>query len=291
MSSCSNDDTEVETQDFNPGDVLVGIKSGTSINSIFDFINQFDQTVDNINSLKFTSDLSSDNLQYVLDFLNEKAYTNRGGWFVSGYLHHQTNQITIFPRLYGLNNLGYQNDWLTSMDELELIESYNIELNSGVIHFNVPIGSELEWERQFENYSIVEWAELNRFVDIDPLADDNGNTNNCDIKTIESAEQYVNAAADQLEINSLSISDNCLKINFSSGGCSGDTWQLKLIDSEDILESIPPQRNLRLSLKNEELCEAFITKDLTFDISNLQVDGNQVQLNITNSDESIVYEY
>lgn len=135
-----------------------------------------------------------------------------------------------------------------------MIESYNIELNSGVIHFNVPIGSELEWERQFENYSIVEWAELNRFVDIDPLADDNGNTNNCDIKTIESAEQYVNAAADQLEINSLSISDNCLKINFSSGGCSGDTWQLKLIDSEDILESIPPQRNLRLSLKNEELC-------------------------------------
>ena len=88
-----------------------------------------------------------------------------------------------------------------------------------------------------------------------------------------------------------SINDNCLKINFSSGGCNGDTWELKLIDSEDILESYPPQRNLRLSLKNEELCEAYITKELTFDISNLQVDGNKVQLNLTNSDKNILYEY
>ncbi|MCD6543736.1 MAG: hypothetical protein J7K34_04440 [Flavobacteriaceae bacterium] len=121
--------------------------------------------------------------------------------------------------------------------------------------------------------------------------DDNGNSNNCDFETLISAEQYTNAPSNPLTVNSLEIYDNCLKINFSSGGCNGDTWELKLIDSEDILESLPPQRNLRLSLKNEELCEAYITKELTFDISNLQVDGNQVQLNITNSDEIILYEY
>ena len=121
--------------------------------------------------------------------------------------------------------------------------------------------------------------------------DDNGNQNNCDSGTIISAEQYSNAPADQLEINNLTINDNCLKINFSSGGCDGNTWELKLIDSGDIMESNPPQRNLRLSLKNEELCEAYITKELTFDISNLKVDGNKVQLNIINSDENILYEY
>jgi len=82
-----------------------------------------------------------------------------------------------------------------------------------------------------------------------------------------------------------------LKINFSSSGCNGDTWELKLIDSEDILESNPPQRNLRLSLKNEESCLAYITKELTFDISNLQVNGNKVQLNLTNSDKNILYKY
>ena len=121
--------------------------------------------------------------------------------------------------------------------------------------------------------------------------DDNGNQNNCDFGTIISAEQYTNAPADQLEINNLTINDNCLKINFSSGGCDGNTWELKLIDSGDIMESNPPRRNLRLSLKNEELCEAYITKELTFDISNLKVDGNKVQLNIINSDENILYEY
>ncbi len=121
--------------------------------------------------------------------------------------------------------------------------------------------------------------------------DDNKNPANCDFKTVISAEQYANAPSDQLSINSLEINGDYLKINFSSSGCSGDTWELKLIDSEAILDSNPSQRNLRLSLNNDELCEAYITKELTFDISNLQVEGKKVQLNLTNSDESILYEY
>ena len=123
--------------------------------------------------------------------------------------------------------------------------------------------------------------------------DGNGNedSNNCDLETIINAEQYESAPYNPLNINSLEINDSCLKINFSSSGCSGETWELKLIDSEDILESNPPQRNLRLSLKNEELCEAYITNELTFDISSLKVDGSQVKLNITNDDDSILYDY
>ncbi|MEW7277978.1 hypothetical protein ABW636_05230 [Aquimarina sp. 2201CG1-2-11] len=121
--------------------------------------------------------------------------------------------------------------------------------------------------------------------------DDESSNDNCGLTTIISAKQYSDAPSDQLTINSLTIENNCLKINFGSSGCSGDSWELKLIDSEDILESMPPQRNLRLSLKNEEACQAFITKDITFDISSLKVDGNQVQLTITNSDESVLYEY
>ena len=113
----------------------------------------------------------------------------------------------------------------------------------------------------------------------------------CDKIVIISASEYENAPNDEITINHLSINGDCLKINFSASGCSGDSWEVKLIDSEDILESNPPQRNLRLSLKNEELCEAFITKELTFDIRNLQTNGNQVLLNITNSDQQILYKY
>jgi len=121
--------------------------------------------------------------------------------------------------------------------------------------------------------------------------DENENLANCDFEILISAEQYADAPSDHLTINSLTIDDNCLKISFSSRGCDGDTWELQLIDSEDFLESDPPQRNLRLSLNNEELCLAYITKEMSFDISSLQEDGNKLQLNLTNSDQSIVYEY
>ncbi|WP_299243300.1 hypothetical protein [uncultured Aquimarina sp.] len=121
--------------------------------------------------------------------------------------------------------------------------------------------------------------------------DENINPSSCEFETLISSEQFIDAPNDQLTINNLVINDNCLTINFGSSGCSGDTWELKLIDSNVILESDPPQRNLRLSLKNEELCDAFITQELSFDISNLKVEGNQVMLNISNSDDSILYEY
>ncbi len=126
---------------------------------------------------------------------------------------------------------------------------------------------------------------------ITACSNDDDVTTNCDRFTIISSEQFANAPNDHLIINSLEINDNCLKINFSSGGCNGDTWEIKLIDSDRVSESLPPQRDLRLSLKNEELCDAWITKELTFDINNLKVNENQVLLTITNSNDQILYEY
>jgi hypothetical protein len=169
LYSCSNDDSENETQEFISGEVSVGIKSGTDIADLFNFISQFELEVDNVNSLSFTSNLPSDNLQSVLDNLNQKNYTNDGvNWFVTGYLHYQTSQIWIFPRLFDMNNMDYQQDWLTSMVELELNDVHNVDLNSGIIRFKVPEGQELLWKNQFENYDIVDWAELNYIADIEP---------------------------------------------------------------------------------------------------------------------------
>ncbi|GAA0730801.1 hypothetical protein GCM10009430_42320 [Aquimarina litoralis] len=121
--------------------------------------------------------------------------------------------------------------------------------------------------------------------------DNNVAPTNCDMTTLISATEFADGPSDPVSINSISITDNCLKINFGSSGCDGDTWQLNLIDSGIVLESDPPQRNLRLSLSNEEACLAFITQELDFDISNLQVEGNQLILNVANFDESISYEY
>ncbi|MBP2834126.1 hypothetical protein J8281_18155 [Aquimarina sp. U1-2] len=122
-------------------------------------------------------------------------------------------------------------------------------------------------------------------------SDDDTNTSICDQQTIVSAEQYENAPKDQLFINSVAIIGDCLSINFSSSGCDGNSWEVNLIDSEIVALSLPPQRNLRLSLKNDEACEAFITKERTFDIRNLRVSGDQVVLSVDDFEDLILYEY
>lgn len=115
--------------------------------------------------------------------------------------------------------------------------------------------------------------------------------NGCDLGTVISQELYREAPSDEATINSLEIEGDCMRINFSASGCSGESWKITLIDSGSILESDPPQRNLRFSLDNNELCEAFITKNLTFNIKNLRVEGGRVQLNLTNSGDQVLYEY
>ena len=170
LSSCSNDDAEIDTLEFAPGEISVGIKSGTDIKYLFGFINQFEHKVIVIRALTFTSRLSSGDLQNVLKVLNEKTYTNDGlNWRVTGYLNHQTNQITIFPKLFNMENIKNQNDWLTSLDEFKLKSEHHKDLNSGIIVFTVPSGEEHKWKSHFKNYAVVDWAELHYFADIKPI--------------------------------------------------------------------------------------------------------------------------
>ncbi len=117
-------------------------------------------------------------------------------------------------------------------------------------------------------------------------------TTACDQSTIISAQQFENAPDAPLNINNLTIEGDCLRVKFSASGCSGNTWVVKLIDKGVVLESNPPQRILRVSLLNNEACLAVFTQEYTFDITNLRVENtNEVLLNITNSDEQILYSY
>lgn len=113
----------------------------------------------------------------------------------------------------------------------------------------------------------------------------------CDLGTTISQDLFRNAPADQVTINSLEIENDCLKINFSASGCNGESWKVRLIDSGSIKESDPPQRDLRLSLDNDEMCEAFITRELSFNIASLKVQGGSVLLNLANSGDQILYAY
>jgi hypothetical protein len=113
------------------------------------------------------------------------------------------------------------------------------------------------------------------------------------LETIIDPTQFKSASLDPLTLNDLEIQNDRLWINFSANGCSGDTWKVKLITTHFVLESKPPQRELVLSLKNDEPCSAPISRDVTFDISNLQLEegGDEMWLNIINTDRRIFYEY
>ena len=120
----------------------------------------------------------------------------------------------------------------------------------------------------------------------------NETESSCDEAPIVDTEQYNNATTDAFEIQDISINGDCLTVQISSGGCDGNNWEVKLFASEEVLESLPPQRNLKISLKDEEDCEALIMKEFKFNISSLQVNGSEnVILNFSNFDEALLYEY
>lgn len=113
----------------------------------------------------------------------------------------------------------------------------------------------------------------------------------CPTMAIIDAKKYKNAPDDELTIISAVITDDCLNITFSASGCDGSSWEVKLIDADVIMESYPVQRNLRLSLRNNEACDAVISQQVSFDIGPLQLDYDKMYLNLRNSGEQLLYEY
>ncbi|SIO08375.1 hypothetical protein [Algoriphagus halophilus] len=67
-----------------------------------------------------------------------------------------------------------------------------------------------------------------------------------DSKVLVDQKAFDSAITDDLKINSLDLKGDFLTINISAGGCNGESWEIRLIDSGEVLESDPPQRNLVL---------------------------------------------
>ncbi|WP_442264871.1 DUF6970 domain-containing protein [Tenacibaculum sp. ZS6-P6] len=104
--------------------------------------------------------------------------------------------------------------------------------------------------------------------------------------------RYNATNTDSYSITLVSIQNNILTLEVTSSGCSGDSWVMNLIDSDEISESFPPQRNLKLELINNEACTSVVTKEVKFNISQLQVTRiNQVILNLNGWNSPINYNY
>ena len=115
--------------------------------------------------------------------------------------------------------------------------------------------------------------------------------NGCDEVAIVDQDLYDNVPSSHLVIEEMEIVDDCLWVKFSASGCSGDSWKLRLIGSEQVKYSEPPQRDVRFVLENNELCEAYFTKEMTFDISALKSNGEAMLLNVIDSDQRLLYNH
>lgn len=112
---------------------------------------------------------------------------------------------------------------------------------------------------------------------------------NCERSTLVDNIAFVNDPSHHVNIIETEITDDCLRIKFGTSGCSDEGWNVKLIDSEEIIYTSPAKRTVRLSVQNTGLCEAAFTKEMTFDLSVLQLnteteltivlDNNSAELN------------
>lgn len=112
----------------------------------------------------------------------------------------------------------------------------------------------------------------------------------CDQIAIADQDLFENAASSHVVIEEIEIMDDCLWVKFSASGCSGDSWKLRLIGSEQVKYSEPPQRDVRFVLENNELCQAYFTKEMTFDISALKSNGEAMLLNVINTEHRVLYD-
>lgn len=114
----------------------------------------------------------------------------------------------------------------------------------------------------------------------------------CDAETIVDNELYENTQSAFYTFGNVEINGDCLSITISSSGCSGETWELELVGSEGVMGSFPVQRNIKVVLTNNEACLAVFSREWTFDLLPLQVNGeSQVTLNLQDFSEPILYSY
>ncbi len=96
---------------------------------------------------------------------------------------------------------------------------------------------------------------------------------------------------DPFFISDAKITGDSLQIKFGASCCSGNSWIIKLVGSQEVLYSDPPQRSIRLSLKNDELCMMACGKTVIFDLKPFRVSGGEIILNLNGWSGQLLYNY
>lgn len=120
----------------------------------------------------------------------------------------------------------------------------------------------------------------------------NPNPTNCNKFSLVNEAKYNQVSTSNYGIDNVVLNGDCLEITLSSSGCNPDNWDMNLIFFEDVMESNPIQRNAKVELINNEACLAVFKKTVSFDLTTIQMIGqNKVLINIQGWNTSILYQY
>ena len=123
--------------------------------------------------------------------------------------------------------------------------------------------------------------------------DDYAMLNTCDVKSEIIPQSDFNAIhTSNYVISKIELHNDCLKITYGSSGCGTELWEENLFSTNSFYTVFPLQRTLKMELINEEECLAVFQKTISFDLTPLQIDTqNILPLKIEGWNEQILYEY
>ncbi len=134
---------------------------------------------------------------------------------------------------------------------------------------------------------------LMAFVLLACESDDNAPSSEiCDVLA-EISESRFNATDNtNYLIEEARIVGDCLEVQLQSGGCDGSTWSARLFDSGSIDDSLPPQRAIIIALKNNEECDALVSRSFSFELTPLQLANEEsVLLLLTGWTPALEYDF
>lgn len=123
--------------------------------------------------------------------------------------------------------------------------------------------------------------------------DENGTAVFCDYTAVINKDKFYQDTPTAFSgISNVSLQNDCLELTLTDSGCDGTTWDIEIVDSGDVAESLPVQRFIKIFVTNEELCTAIIERKISVDISTLKVENEtSAFLNIENYADQVLYEF
>ena len=102
--------------------------------------------------------------------------------------------------------------------------------------------------------------------DDDSKAEKDINNTSCSNSVIIDQELYQSIESSHYDILNAQIEEDFLVVTISSNGCNGEDWKVCLIEADNLEEYDLLKRNLRISLVNNQFCEALIAREFSFDL-------------------------